>query len=196
MKRLILGLFGIVFWTCSGGDVNISIPSKYTGIYDINQRMEIYKLWLHADPTFSDDMVSLPDTLKYLPLVSPNMEITDLLTGEEIINVYDSENPSDKNKFALYTINWWRGTRQLFIVNKGKFKVIYVDDYSKAIKEVISYFERNKDVDARLLPFCIQEITRLYVGNRRTNDDHGPWRRWWGDEADSLGRIYNSQLNY
>lgn len=93
-------------------------------------------------------------------------------------------------------MNSWRGARQLLIYNKGEFTVLCDDDYPQMLKEIVRYFDKHKDLDPRLLPLCVQTITEMYVSNRRTRDDHGPWRHWWDEEADSLGCIYNQHLRY
>lgn len=128
-------------------------------------------------------------------LIDPNLQIRDVFTGEDITDVYDKSSPADKAKFALYTINSWRGARQLLIYNKGEFAVLCDDDYPQMLKEIVRYFDKHKDLDLRLLPLCVQKITEIYVRNRLSRDDHGPWRHWRSKSADSLGRLYNQYLN-
>lgn len=151
---------------------------------------------INSDPSWGDHTPMLPDTHKYIVLIDPNLQIRDVFTGEDITDIYDKSSPADKAKFALYTINYVSGARRLLIYNKGEFTVLYVGDYQRVLKEIVRYFDKHKDLDPRLLPLCVQKITEMYVSNRRTRDDHGPWRHWWDEEADSLGCIYNQHLRY
>lgn len=167
-------------------------------MYDMEQRVEIYDAWMKADPfeTYDDYFFNI-DSITYLVFISPNLEIRDIFTEEEVTDVYDRNSPADKGKFAIYTLNQYLShRRQLLLFNKGEFTAFYVDDYPKVIHKIITYFKKHKDLDERLLPLCIQEVTKIYVANRRTTDQFGPWRHWWSDDADSLGRIYNEHLRW
>lgn len=161
----------------------------------MNQRFEIFKAWSTADERIIND--EWRDSLKYIVYVSPNLQIREVFTGKEVDNVYNPAVLADKEKFGLYTINYFRGRRQFMLYNKGKFTVIKDDDYPVVIKKLLEYFKKHKKLDDRLLPLSIQEITKIYLDNCRSYDQFGPWRHWWGgEEADSLGKIYNQYLQY
>lgn len=176
----------------------IPMPEKYKEMYDLEQRLAVHNAWAKVDPwVFKIELHGNDrDTLEYAALISPNLLIRDLFTNDEIINVYNNNNPSDIEKFAIYSLeNWSNGTRHLLIYSKGKFSVIQTDNLPKALKEIISYFKRNPKVDERFRPICVQEIINLFLYNTQF-DQFGPWRHWWGEEADSLGRIYNKYMKY
>ena len=160
----------------------------------MEQRMDIYNAWREAGGMTFD---GLPDSIKYVQLISPDFNIVDILTEEKIDNVYDKSNIDDRNKIAFYTFKQCDRQRNFMIYNNGEYK-FFLDNsnYEKHIMDILKYFRQHKNIDPRLLPLCIQEMTKLYVANRRTLDDHGPWRHWWGKSADSLGQIYNKYLLY
>lgn len=60
--------------------------------------------------------------------------------------------------------------------------------YDKVIKEVLRYFDRNKEVDNRLMPIYINLITWWYLRNHWA-DELGPWYDWF-QERDSVSREY------
>lgn len=60
--------------------------------------------------------------------------------------------------------------------------------YSEVIKEVMRYFEKNKDVDKRLMPLYIHRITLLFLRNH-WGDELGPWYDWF-HERDSISKEY------
>lgn len=199
MKKTGIVLCGILCWTCSGKkSINqIFIPEQYQQMYDMGQRIEIYDEWTKVDPLVTyDRFLYNNDTLAYVLFISPNLLIRDVFTGKEVANVYDKSSSSDKEKFALYTLSCGRRTRQLLLFNKGEFTVFSGDAYPQVLKGIVSYFEKHKDLDERLLPLCIQEITKIHVNNQLDYDDYGPWRHWWDEEADSLGLIYNQHLRW
>lgn len=202
MKKLIIllggGLCGMLFWICSTNrEPEIFIPQEYQEMYDMRQRKQILASWVRVDRSIELDWPGISDTMRYIGLLPPNVQIRDILTGKEIIDVYDRNDPADRNKFAIYTLNdAFPGRRQLLFFNHGEFTVFDVDDYPRVLKKIARYFRNHKEVDTRLLPLCIQEATKIYVQNGRSHNPGGPWRHWWGDEADSLGRIYNQYLRY
>lgn len=201
MKKLIIllggSLCGMLCWMCSTNPkTEIFIPQEYRHI-DMQQRKKVYEAWGKVDPALRDRMVSALDTLKFVYLLPINLQIMDILTEKEVIDVYDRNDPMDGNKFAIYTLNMaFPRRRQLLFFNHGEFTVFDVDDYPRVLKKIAHYFRKHKEVDTRLLPFCIQEATKIYVQNGRSCDQYGPWRHWWGKNADSLGRIYNEHLQF
>ena len=60
--------------------------------------------------------------------------------------------------------------------------------YDKVIKEVLRYFDKNKDVDNRLMPLYVDLITRWFLHNH-WEDDLGPWHDWF-HQRDSVSREY------
>lgn len=190
----------LIFLVSCSNELSISeipIPEEYKNMYDIEQRFEIYLNWAEKIPSDKIELYgTYMDSLVYLSFISPNLIIRDLFTQEEIEDVYDRNNPKDKEKFAIYCVQMDRQYSHLLLFNKGEFTMIPLFDYLKALKELIAYFQQHKDIDERLLPLCVQEITKMYVGNVRSYKEIGPWRHWWDDEADSLGRIYNKYLKY
>lgn len=60
--------------------------------------------------------------------------------------------------------------------------------YDKVIKEVLRYFDKNKDVGNRLMPLYIDLITWWFLYNHWT-DEIGPWYDWF-HQQDSVSREY------
>lgn len=200
MKKAFLIIAGIFLIACSNKTDTLTsmidlsyIPKDISDRYDVDQRLEIYKKWLDADPTIPKPARYF-DSLNYISLFPVNMNIRDVFTLEDIDNVYEKSNPADRNKFAMYSLRSFSGTYYLLLFNKGEFNVIYLGYYEESILDIFKYFKAHPDLDERLLPLCIQVATKLYVVNMRTFMPAGPWRRWWGEEADSLGRVYNQYL--
>ena len=83
MWKRILILCGIVFWSCSekidNNDNKWYIPTEYLREYDMEQRMDIYNAWREAGGMTFD---GLPDSIKYVQLISPDFNIVDILTEE------------------------------------------------------------------------------------------------------------------
>ena len=199
MRNLSIVLCGIVFWTCSGKSekmpADVFVPEEYAKKYDIQQRINIYNVeyWAKQHSFF---LVMSSDTSKYHSLIPLNMNIRDVFTNEEIDNAYDKDDPADRKKFGIYLLYGSTGKQLMLLYNNGSFDIFVPDDYPKVLNDLVEYFDKHKNLDRRLLPLCVQEVNKMYVSNRRSFDDHGPWRHWWGDEADSLGKIYNQYLNF
>lgn len=168
------------------------IPTEYLCKYDMQQRIDIHNAWRKAGGLAVD---GLHDSIKYILLVE--YKIADIFNKENVDNVYDKSNIADRKKIAFYTVKFGNRQRNFMIYNNGEY-TFFLDNsgYEKNIMDILKYFKRHKNIDPRLLPLCIQEITKLEVANRRTLDQYGPWRHWWGEKADSLGQIYNKYLNY
>lgn len=185
-----------------GGDYSrIYVPDSIRERYDMNQRFEIDRAWRESgDPLYHQ---YFEDLMLYEVFLPPNMEIREIFNakhrffGDEVDNMYDPNLESDKQKFAMYTVNGWRSLNQLVLLNKKEVTVVYMgNEYTTIIQQLLKYFEIHSELDERLLPLCVQEATRLYVSNCLIFDQYGPWRHWMGEQADSLGRIYNQYLYY
>lgn len=214
MKQIVFGIILVIFLTAclnsannnhstgySDGDYShIFVPDSIRERYDMNQRFKVDRAWMESgDPIYHH---FFEDSTLYEVFLPPNMDIREVFSaknssfGNKIDNMYDPDSESDRRKFAVYTVNCWRNPRQLVLLNNEEITVIYMGEYTMAIRKLLEYFEIHAEVDKRLLPLCIQELTRIYVNNERTYTESGPWRHWWDEEADSLGRIYNQYLRY
>lgn len=181
-------------WSFDWGD---DMPPSDFEKYNILQRYQLFKAWVRSgDPLFaSDSEIDISDVGSLIP---PYLKIRDIFTYQEVDNIYDPANPADVQKFALYVVYQWSCPRFMHFViyYQGEFTVIYMGNYLQAVKSLLSYFKNHPQIDERLQPLCMQELTKLYVSERLGNDEAGPWRHWLDEEADSLGLIYNQLLQY
>lgn len=60
--------------------------------------------------------------------------------------------------------------------------------YEDVIKAILNFFDRNENIDRRLMPMFIQRITWWYLRNH-WGDERGEWYDWF-NKQDLVSREY------
>lgn len=180
-------------------------PAEYHQKCNVQQRLAIMKALEQSYDSFERDNTDAGDCMVFATNVydlymQDNLTIRNALTREPIIDCYNPNDESDRNKFALFTVQHLGRAQYLLILNQGRFTAIYAHfiKFDDCLTQLIEYFRKNSALDRRLLPLCVQVLTDLYVTNQLTNAGSlDQWHNWSPsqyDNQDSIAKIYYPYL--
>lgn len=191
--------------------VAINTPIEAVDL-DTSIRSRVYKLLGHYDESyisFEPELFGLPDSMridyalevKYPTMYdNPNMGFRNVYESNRIEDITEGEIANSYNMYFFKFIG--TNPQYVLLTNHGKLEIITVRDdggYESLIKKIFKYFKDNPNIDERLLPLYVQELTKEYVVQKLGYSQDGPWRQWEDntyDKVDSIGRIYNKYLDY
>jgi hypothetical protein len=160
-------------------------------VLDLETRMKIGKEFgkIHnTDPKWLEDSGSYSDY---------NMRIWNLLTLDRIPDSVAHVS----RKYDIYLIEMFgtRVTGTVMFTNGSEFEFVNPKktDYEDYMMWVIDYFKRNPDIDKRLMPIYVQQITWEYLRWHAAIDESGQlWRSWFDeDPRDSIATEYRPFLS-
>ena len=182
-------------------------PAEYHQKCDVRQRLAIMKAMEESYEYFERDKADTGGMLfaenVYDLYMQENITVRNALTREPIIDCYDPNDESDRNKFALFTVQHLNRAEYLLILNRGEFTAIYayLVELDDCLEQLIESFGKDPNLDRRLLPLCVQVLTELYVTNQLCNEvDMARWHNWGPTnemfEQDSIAKVYYSYLRH
>lgn len=148
---------------------------------DKNIRMELCRFFSH-ESTFPDQEYD-----------DSSLIITNLLSSS-------NECPSnDKYKNGIYSFEVIGSHQYKYILLKNikEFKILRLSyptgtrDFSDVLNELLDYFDQNKDLDRRLLPFYTKAIADCYIYNTRIAQ-MGNWFEWYDKDY----KQYTDKIQY
>ena len=188
----------------------VSLASCRNAGSEESMRPKIFKIIRSQSPWYKSRKVkdikwSLPDSL--LGRRPENMAIYDLFTSTRISDITEGDIANSHNAY-VFRFSSSSPMCEIIFTNNGEIEYIpeynYRDKtylgYDYYVDKVIDYFDRNPNIDKKLLPLYIQAITEFKSTAAVELDQAGSWSQWLGvgynyNNQDSIGRAYSKYLD-
>ena len=186
----------------------VSLASCRNAGSEESMRPKIFKIIRSQSPWYKSRKVkdikwSLPDSL--LGRRPENMAIYDLFTSTRISDITEGDIANSHNAY-VFRFSSSSPMCEIIFTNNGEIEYIpeynYRDKtylgYDYYVDKVIDYFDRNPNIDKKLLPIYIQAITEFQSTSLTDLSQFGEWHDWGGTpdgKEDSISRVYSKYLD-